>query len=95
MVQIVKSDTYATEDVGGGVEVRRRVFAGAKVPDHWDVEGKTEQLAEPAAGEVASLYSDEQIEQRATVSEGEGEEANVPRPASSGRKRQSKSEDKD
>jgi len=77
MVQIVKADTYAIEDVGGGVEVRRKVFAGARVPDNWNVEGKTEKLDEP---DRITGYPSERIEQRVEATEGEGVETNVPEP---------------
>ena len=44
MVKIAKEDTYATEDVGGGVTVRRQVKAGQPVPDHYNVEGDAETV---------------------------------------------------
>lgn len=45
MVRIAREDTYATEDVGGGVLVRRLVKAGQPVPDHYDVDGETDPQA--------------------------------------------------
>lgn len=38
MARKATKDTFATETVGG-VEVRRRVFAGDVVPEQYDVEG--------------------------------------------------------
>ena len=62
MVQIAKEDTYATEDVGHGVLVRRLVKAGQPVPDHYNVDGKTETVE--AAGSVG--YSARDITARVT-----------------------------
>jgi hypothetical protein len=40
MARRATKDTYATEDMGGGTLVRRKVFAGTEVPDHYEVEDK-------------------------------------------------------
>ena len=90
MVQIVKADTYAVEDVGGGVEVRRKVFAGGRVPDHWNVDGKTET---PDEADRITGYSPDLIEQRVQATEGEGVETNVPEPHAKRSTRRGKEDD--
>lgn len=49
MVIIAKEDTYGMEDVGGGVKIRRIVAAHQPVPEHYEVEGKTEEVDRPSA----------------------------------------------
>lgn len=52
MAQLVKKDTFLYEDAGAGNFVRRQVFAGQNVPDHY-VEGEdTESGALEDVGEV-------------------------------------------
>lgn len=67
MVRIAKEDTYATEDVGGGVTVRRRIVAGQKIPDSYDVEGKTDELDEQPGG--LKHYDPDMIEQRVSAAD--------------------------
>jgi hypothetical protein len=70
MVRIAKKDTYAMEDVGGGVEVRRMVFAGQRVPETFDVEaGDVEEIEESPSG----LRFREAIENPVTLDEGDPE----------------------
>lgn len=53
MARRATKDTYGTDDVGGGTEVRRRVFAGDIVPDHWSVEeGTTEEIPGPQSNVI-------------------------------------------
>jgi hypothetical protein len=70
MVRIAKKDTYATEDVGGGVEVRRRVFAGQRVPESFDVEsGDVEEIDSTPSG----LRFHDVVENPTSVAEGDPE----------------------
>lgn len=72
MVEIAKKDTYALEDIGGGVKVRRRVMAGTKVPDHYEVQGGTETVTEE---ELAERQATSRKTTVAEHSVGEGKEA--------------------
>lgn len=45
--EVAKQDTYMTEDVGGGVKIRRRVRAGTEVPAHYQAEGAAPARPEP------------------------------------------------
>jgi hypothetical protein len=55
MVRIARRDTYGLEDMGGGVKVRRRIFAGKPIPDHLEVEsGAFEGEVDAPLEEVAA-----------------------------------------
>jgi hypothetical protein len=49
MAEIAPKNTYAMEDIGGGVMVRRRVVAGQRIPDHYVVEGGRKVTPLPAS----------------------------------------------
>jgi hypothetical protein len=38
MVRIAQRDTFGLEDTGGGVMVKRRIFAGKPIPEHLQVD---------------------------------------------------------
>lgn len=51
MARVAKQDTYGMEDVGGGVEVRRRIVAGQKIPDQYVVDdADVQEIDEGVAG---------------------------------------------
>lgn len=54
MAQLVKKDTFLYEDAGSGNMVRRQVFAGQFVPDHYvtgdDTDGGALEETEAASG---------------------------------------------
>lgn len=57
MAEIAPKNTYAMEDIGGGVTVRRRVVAGQRIPDHYVVEGgrkATPPASEPSPSPTTS-----------------------------------------
>lgn len=70
MVRIAKKDTYATEDVGGGVEVRRQIFAGQPVPEIYDIDpGDVEEQESSGPG----LRFHDAVEQPTTIADGDPE----------------------
>jgi hypothetical protein len=63
MVRIARRDTYGLEDVGGGVKVRRRIFAGRPIPDHLDVAGDALEDTEAPPREAAEARPEPKAQQ--------------------------------
>lgn len=93
MVRVARRDTYGIEDIGG-VPVRRRVFTGQPIPDHYDVESDAfEDQGAPPEPDAAA--QDKFVRSRAgTVSEEKvvpDKDAPPARPTGGGRRTSRKS----
>jgi hypothetical protein len=65
MARIARRTTYAYENLGDGIEIRRRVIAGQQVPDHYRIEG--EDVDQVDEIKVSAGYKPEQITSRVVV----------------------------
>jgi hypothetical protein len=66
MAQKVTKDTFAVEQLEGGGELRRMVFAGAVVPDSWELEEGGEEVEEESSVAGEEPAEPKPVESRST-----------------------------
>jgi hypothetical protein len=68
-MRVARRDTYGVESIGG-VQVRRRIFAGRPIPDYLDVDsGDYDDQAVELTEQKAEQKAEQKVEQKAEKAE--------------------------